>query len=102
MILYLSYRMLVEGLAIVEVILIGITAHLLSQVVGTNSTNNDLTKVVTPVIGMLGGIVLVHTLLWYMYFTYNPISMNLYFMISGSMTMIISLVALSISITSKS
>jgi len=92
----------VEILSVLEVILIGFTAYLLSQVVGTNSTNNDLTKSVTPVIGFLSGIVLVHTLLWYMYFTYNPISMNLYFMVSGSITMIISLVALSISLTSRS
>jgi len=94
--------MLVEVLSVIEIILIGISAHFLSQVVGTNSTNNDLTKTITPVIWTLSGIVLVHTLLWYMYFTYNPISMNLYFMVSGSMTMIISLIALSISLTSRS
>jgi hypothetical protein len=94
--------MLVEVLSTVEIILIGFAGYLLSQVVGTNSTNNDLTRTVTPVIWILAGIVLVHTLLWYMYFTYNPISMNLYFMVSGSMTMIISLIALSISLTSRS
>ena len=94
--------MLVQALSIVEIILIAVVGHLLTQVVGTNSTNNDLTRTVTPVIWILAGIVLVHTLLWYMYFTYNPISMNLYFMVSGSMTMIISLIALSISLTSRS
>jgi len=93
--------MLVELLSFVEIILVALAGYFLSQVVGTNSTNNDLTKTVTPVIGFLAGIVLVHTLLWYMYFTYNPISMNLYFMVSGSMTMIISLIALSISLTSR-
>ena len=93
---------LVEGLALAEVILIGVAAYFLSQVTGTNSTNNDLTKTIVPVIGILGGIVLFHTLLWYMYFTQNPISMNLYFLVSGSMTMIISLVALAVSLVSKS
>jgi len=94
--------MITEILSGAEIILIAVGAYFLSQVVGTNSTNNDLTKTLTPTIAILCGIVLVHTLLWYMYFTYNPISMNLYFMVSGSMTMIISLVALSISLTSKS
>jgi len=92
---------LVEGLAIIEVILIAVAASFLSQVVGTNTTNNELTTLVTPIIGVLAGVVLIHTLMWYMYFTYNPISMNLYFLVSGSMTMIISLIALSISIVSK-
>jgi hypothetical protein len=94
--------MITEILSGAEIILIAVGAYFLSQVVGTNSTNNDLTKTLTPTIAILCGIVLVHTLLWYMYFTYNPISMNLYFMVSGSMTMIISLVALSISLTSRS
>jgi len=92
----------VEILSGLEVLLIGFAAYFLSQVVGTNGTNNDLTMTLIPAIASLAGIVLVHTILWYMYFTYNPISMNLYFMISGSMTMIISLVALSISLTSRS
>lgn len=94
--------MLIEILSVAEILLIAAGAYFLSQVVGTNSTNNDLTKTLTPTIAILCGIVLVHTLLWYMHFTYNPISMNLYFMVSGSMTMIISLVALSISLTSRS
>ena len=101
MILYVSYRMLIEILSVVEIVLIGTAAHFLSQVVGTNTTNNELTTLVTPIIGVLAGVVLIHTLMWYMYFTYNPISMNLYFLVSGSMTMIISLIALSISIVSK-
>jgi hypothetical protein len=40
--------------------------------------------------------------LWYLYFTYEPMSMNLYFLISGSMSLIISLIALSISLVSRS
>jgi len=89
------------GVSVFEIGLIGGAATMLSGLVGTNSTNNDLTAKIIPVIAILSGIVLVHTLLWYMYFTYNPVSMNLYFIVSGSMTMIISLVALSISLTQR-
>ena len=49
----------------------------------------------------MGGLVMLHTTLWYLYFTYEPMAMNLYFLITGSMCMIISLVALSISLVNR-
>ena len=86
----------------VEIVLIALVGYFLSQLVGNYDTNNDLVKIVIPVTGSLGGIVLLHTALWYMYFTYNPLSMNLYFLIATSMSLIISLTALSIAMVNRS
>lgn len=93
---------LVATLGFVELILISATIYLLSQLVGNKDTANDISKTVVSVTGTLGGIVLLHTALWYVYFTYNPLSMNLYFLVATSMCMIVSLTALSISITNRS
>jgi hypothetical protein len=94
--------MIVEGLAVAEIILLAFAGSQLSKVTGTADTNSDFTKALVPALGLLVAIVLVHTLLWYMYFTYNPISMNAYFMVSGAMSMIISIIALGISLVNKS
>jgi len=92
---------MVTVLGAIEIGLLVAVCYFLSVMVGSPDTGNDLVKTVVPVTGILGGIVMVHTLLWYMYFQYEPMSMNLYFLVSGSMTMIFSLVALSISLVSK-
>lgn len=92
----------VTALAVVELILIGVVGYLLPGLVGSKDTSNDLAKVVLPVTSTLGGIVLVHTALWYIYFTYNPLSMNMYFLLATSMSMIISLTALSIALVNRS
>lgn len=84
-----------------EIALIAAVGYFLSQLVGTTDTNNDLIKTVMPVTGTIGGIVLLHTGLWYLYFTYNPLSMNLYFLIATSMSIIISLTALSVAIINR-
>ena len=93
---------LVSVLGGLEIALIAAVGYFLSQLVGNKDTNNDLVKTVIPVTGSLGGIVLLHTALWYMYFTYNPLSMNLYFLISTSLSLIVSLTALSIALTIRS
>jgi hypothetical protein len=93
---------IVAVLGFIELILIIATISLLSQLVGNKDTANDLAKTVVPITGTLGGIVLLHTALWYMYFTYDTSSMNLYFLIATSMSMIFSLTALAISITNRS
>jgi hypothetical protein len=93
---------LVATLGFIELILISATIYLLSQLVGNKDTANDISKTVVSVTGTLGGVVLLHTALWYVYFTYNPLSMNLYFLVATSMCMIVSLAALSISITNRS
>jgi hypothetical protein len=93
---------MVTVLGALEIGLIAAVCYFLSAMVGTKDTGNDLAKTVIPVTGSIGGIVMVHTLLWYLYFTYEPMSMNLYFLVSGSMSLIISLVALSISLVSRS
>jgi hypothetical protein len=84
--------------AAVEITLIGFAIYYLTGVVGTNDNNNELTKTLTPVVFILAAIVLVHTVMWYMYFTYNPLAMNYYIIVSGAMTMIFSLTALSVSL----
>jgi hypothetical protein len=93
---------MVTVLGALEIGLIVAVCYFLSAMVGSKDNSNDLAKTVIPVTGCIGGIVMIHTLLWYLYFTYEPMSMNLYFLISGSMSLIISLVALSISLVSRS
>jgi len=97
-----SRSTMVTVLGVLEIGLIAAVCYFLSVMVGTKDTGNDLAKTVIPVTGSIGGIVMIHTLLWYLYFTYEPMSMNLYFLVSGSMSLIISLVALSISLVSRS
>jgi hypothetical protein len=92
---------LVTILGGLEIALIAVCGYFLSQLVGNSDTSNDLAKTLLPVTGILGGIVLLHTVLWYIYFTYNPLSMNLYFLVSTSFSMIISLTAMSIALISR-
>jgi hypothetical protein len=93
---------LVTVLGALEIILVVVSGYYLSQLVGSPDTSNDLAKTLLPVTGILGGIVLLHTVLWYIYFTYNPLSMNLYFLVSTALSMIISLTALSVALISRS
>ena len=93
---------MVTILGALEIGLIVAVCYFLSAMVGTKDTGNDLAKTVIPVVGTLGGIIMIHTLLWYLYFTYEPMSMNLYFLVSGSMSLVISLTALSVSLVSRS
>jgi hypothetical protein len=97
-----SRQTMVTVLGALEIGLIMAVCYFLNLMVGTKDTGNDLVKVVLPVTGTIAGIVMIHTILWYLYFTYEPLSMNLYFLISGSMSMIISLVALSVSLVTRS
>jgi hypothetical protein len=76
--------------------------YFLSQLVGNSDNGNDLAKTVVPISCGIGAIVILHTLMWYMYFQYNEMAMNLYFLISGSMCMIFSLTALAISLVQRS
>jgi hypothetical protein len=93
---------MVTILGALEIGLIVAVCYFLSAMVGTKYNGNDLAKTVIPVVGTLGGIIMVHTLLWYLYFTYEPMSMNLYFLVSGSMSLVLSLTALSVSLVSRS
>jgi heme/copper-type cytochrome/quinol oxidase subunit 4 len=96
-----SRSMMVTILGAAEIGLIIAACYFLSMMVGSSDTGNELVKTIVPVTGILGGIIMVHTLLWYMYFQYEPMAMNLYFLVSGSMSMIISVVALSISLVMR-
>lgn len=89
-------------MATVEIVIIGLCLWQFSNLVGTKDNSNELTQKLLPVTGILGAIVMLHTLMWYMYFTYHPLSMNLYFLFSSAITMIVSLTALSISLIQKS
>ena len=93
---------LVSILGGLEIALIAAVGYFLSQLVGNKDSSNDLVKTVLPVTGTIGGIILLHTALWYFYFTYNPLAMNLYFLVSTSMSLIISITALSIALVSRS
>jgi hypothetical protein len=88
-------------IGILELVLVSIGIWQFSQLVGNKDTQNNISAVILPVILIISGIILLHTLLWYYYFTLNPSSMNLYFLISGSISMIISVTAVSISLTSQ-
>jgi hypothetical protein len=76
--------------------------YFLSQLVGSPDNGNDLAKTVVPISAGLGAIIILHTLLWYMYFNFDAMAMNLYLLVSGSMCMIISLTALAISLCHRS
>jgi LPXTG-motif cell wall-anchored protein len=89
-------------LAVIELVLVGVCGYFLSTLVGNPDTANDLTKTLLPVTGILGGIVMIHTFLWYTYFTYHPLSMNLYFLMSTAISLVVSLTALSIALIQKS
>jgi hypothetical protein len=93
---------MITVLAVAEFALMIGAWYYLSQIAGTKDTANDLTKTVLPATGIIIAIVLIHTALWYMYFTYVPTSMNVYFLLSTSCSMIVSLTALSLAIVSKS
>jgi hypothetical protein len=95
-------QLLVTVLGVFEIGLIIAGGYLLGQLVGNKDTANDLGKTVLPVTFTLASIVLLHTFLWYWYSTYNPLSMNLYFLMATSFSIIISLTALSIAIVNKS
>jgi hypothetical protein len=91
----------VTVLGVAEIILIVAASFTLSKLVGNPDNTNNLAKTLLPVTGILGGIVLLHTVLWYIYFAYNPLSMNLYFLVSTAFSMIISLTALSIALINR-
>jgi len=89
---------IIAGFATIETILILITFWLFSKLVGTV---NELQTTVMPITGMLLAIIVIHTVLWYLYFQYEPMVMNLFFLITGSMAMIFSICAVSISLCQK-
>jgi hypothetical protein len=93
---------LITLISAVEIGLLIAASYFLSQLVGNSDNSNDLAKTVVPVSAILSAIVIIHTALWYMYFQYEPMAMNMYFLVSGSMCMIFSLTALSISLCQRS
>ena len=97
-----STTILVSVLGFAEIALIALTGYFFSQLVGNKDTANELSKTTTVVTSLMGGIVLLHTALWYMYFIYNPLSMNLYFLLTTSLTLVFSLTALGLSIVNRS
>lgn len=92
----------VLGLGFAELIMIGFVGYFLSKLVGTTDTGNDLVKTVIPVTGSLGGIVFLHTILWYLYSRDHESHMNIYFLLATSVSLCISLMALSIAIVNRS
>lgn len=92
---------LITLIGTIEIAALITVCYFFSQLVGNPDNNNDLSKTVMPISAGLGVIIIIHTLLWYMYFNFNAMAMNLYLLISGSFCMIISLTALSISLVQR-
>jgi hypothetical protein len=94
--------LLITFIAVTEIASLIAICYFLSQLVGSPDNGNDLAKTVVPISAGIGAIIIIHTLLWYMYFQYNEGAMNLYFLISGSMCMIFSITALAVSLCQRS
>ena len=92
---------LITLIGTIEIAALIAVCYFLSQLVGNPDNGNDLAKTVVPISADLAAIILLHTLLWYMYFNFNAMAMNLYLLISGSFCMIISLTALTISLVQR-
>jgi len=87
--------------AVIEIVLIIVSIWQFSGLVGTADTSNELAKTIMPITFILGAIIIAHTILWYLYFQYEPMAMNLYFLISGSLTMMFSITAVAISLCQR-
>jgi hypothetical protein len=88
--------------AALEISIILVAIWKFSGLVGKADTTNELSKTIMPISAIIAAIIIIHTVLWYFYFQYEPMAMNLYFLITGSMTMVFSLIAVSISLCQKS
>ena len=96
-----NLSLMIMGLGAVEIGALITICYYLSQLVGNPDNNNELSKTVVPISAGLGVVIMLHTLLWYMYFQYEPMAISLYLLISVSMCMIFSLTALAISLCQR-
>lgn len=94
--------LLVTCLGVIEIVMLSLVGYFLSMLVGNNDTSNNMMKAVIPMLGILGGIIFLHTFLWFLYSQYNPLNMNNYFLMATSVSLLISLTALSIALVNKS
>ena len=97
-----NLSLMIMGLGGVEIGSLITICYFLSQLVGNPDNNNELSKTVVPISAGLGIVIMLHTVLWYMYFQYEPMAISLYLLISVSMCMIFSLTALAISLCQRS
>jgi hypothetical protein len=86
---------------IVQFALLVTASVYMSRLTGGPDDANELSKNVTTVIVLLCFIVAIHTLMWYVYLIYNPLSLNLYLIVTSAMCLIFSLSALGISISNR-
>jgi hypothetical protein len=96
-----NLSIMIMGLSAVEIGAIITICYFLSQLVGNADTSNDLSTTLVPITAGIGVVIMIHTLLWYMYFQYEPMAINFYLLISVSFCMIFSLTALAISLVQK-
>ena len=89
-------------LAVIEVTVICIIAWKLTELTGSPDNNNELVKTIIPISCLLGLLIMIHTVLWYIYFQNDSSGMSVYFFISGAVSMIFSLIALSVSLCQRS
>jgi hypothetical protein len=86
---------------IVEFALLVTAIIYMSRLTGSRDDSNELSKNVTIVIVMLCLIVAIHTAMWYVYLIYNPLSLNLYLIITTAVALMFSLSSLGICIVSR-
>lgn len=95
-----SGSMVITAVSVMEIVLISVAIYFLSSL--SSNADADLTQALLPTSFTLAAIIMAHTFIWYLYSTYKPLNMGLYYTLSTSFSILISLVALSIAIVHKS
>lgn len=96
--------LLITFISIAEVAIVLTCLHFFPRLVGNPDTSNDLEKDILPNVYYISGIISIHTLVWYIYLTYymsDADGMSLYYLLAGSFSILISLLALSVSLIMK-
>ena len=89
-------------LGVIEMALITTCGFYLSKLVGTKDTSNQISATVLPIVGTLGGIVMFHAVIWWIWFQYMPSHANIYLIVMVSICLICSLTAMAISLVNVS
>lgn len=74
----------------------------MANLAGGPDTSNQISAKIIPVVAIMGVIVFLHTILWYMYHSINSADMTMYFLISTSFSLLLSFTALGVSIANSS
>jgi len=91
-------------IAAAEIAIILTCLHFFPHMIGNPDNSNDLEKDILPIVYYISGVVSIHTLLWFIYLNYytsNADSMNVYYLLASSFSILVSLIALSMSLIVK-